>query len=150
MAQFGKDRYKPDGVWVQASSAVSVAGVSFRLVDALAFAKDVKKSEAAKLHYGLEVEREPSNPHDSNAIKVYGVARVPSLFGQKTTRRHIGYVPSEEAELLCIHVLANGQKIAAELYRVYLSDENFVDIKMIALAPKGYSHKRLLEQDNQS
>ncbi len=145
MSQFGKDRHKPEGVWVQASVAVSVAGVSFRMADALAFAKDVKKSEAAKLYYGLEVEREISNPHDSNAIKVFGIARVPSLFGQKMTRRHIGYVPAEEAELLCTHVLANGQNIAAELYRVYLSDEKFLDIKMIALAPKGYGHKKLLE-----
>ncbi|MCA3692790.1 HIRAN domain-containing protein [Aquidulcibacter sp.] len=150
MAQFGKDRHRPDGVWVQASAAVSVAGISFRKADALAFANDVKKSEAAKLHYGLEVEREASNPHDSNAIKVIGVARVPSLFGQKTTRRHIGYVPAEEAELLCAHVLAHGQKIAAELYRIYLSDEKFLDVKMIALAPKGYSYKKLLELNEQS
>lgn len=65
---------------------IEVAGIPYRKAAALAFAR-------CQQQY-LELEREPDNPHDPNAIKVIGVSK--GLFGWK--RHFLGYVPRETAE----------------------------------------------------
>ena len=75
----------PDGMSIMAAD-IEVAGIPYRKAAALAFAR-------GKQQY-LELEREPSNPHDPNAIKVIGVSK--GLFGWK--RHFVGYVPRETAK----------------------------------------------------
>jgi hypothetical protein len=74
----------PDGMWIM-EAHIEVAGIPHRMGNAVAFARRGQ-------HY-LELEREPNNPHDPNAIKVIGVSK-----GWFFWRRHfLGYVPRETA-----------------------------------------------------
>ena len=65
-----------------------VAGISFRIENAVAFAKG--------RNHRLELEREPGNAHDPNAIKVLGVYKG-WVFEHRV---HIGYVPADLASLI--------------------------------------------------
>ena len=69
----------PGGFQIYAGFAL--VGVSFRKDDSLRFANSQNQS--------LELEREPDNSHDKNAIKVIGVS--------KRGRAFIGYVPKDVA-----------------------------------------------------
>jgi hypothetical protein len=62
---------------------VQVAGVRYRRQEVAAFARSK--------NLWLELEREPTNKYDENAIKVKGCSR--GFFGTK--RHHIGYVPGD-------------------------------------------------------
>ena len=63
-----------------------VAGTSFRLKEVKAWVNSSNKS--------LELERDPDNEHDENAIKVIGVSKG-FFFGYN--KRHIGFVDRRTA-----------------------------------------------------
>ena len=63
-----------------------VAGTSFRLKEVKAWVNSSNKS--------LELERDPDNEHDKNAIKVIGVSKG-FFFGYN--KRHIGFVDRRTA-----------------------------------------------------
>jgi len=138
--KFGQDRHRPAGEWVQATLVEDVVGVAHRKHAAFQFATAVRSAERRSLHYGIALELEPNNPHDRHAIKVIGMAEQRRFFGG--TRRsawHIGYLPRETSSELHQDLLSQGIPIAAELYYVFL-DRDFVDLKIIVLAPPGHSH----------
>ena len=142
--KFGTDRHKPDGKWVQATSLAEVAGVAFRKRDAAAFGEAVRKAEARGLHYGLTIERQPGNVHDTNAIAIYGNAVVKKLFGAKAERWHIGFVPSEIAADVSPKLIDQGVPIHAELYSVFHGDGDYWEFKFLLLAPPGNSASKRL------
>jgi hypothetical protein len=99
----------------------AVVGISHRHKAATAFAAAVERAERTGLHYGLQLELDPGNPHDQNAIKVWGVATRRRIFFGATERSwHIGYVAAELAEELQRDLISRGLPIAAELYAVSL------------------------------
>jgi hypothetical protein len=80
----------------------------------------------------LALEREPSNRHDPNAIKVLGCST--GLMGAQ--RQHIGYVPKEIAAAI---VTGNySDHVQARLDRTYLGDRGFVAVRFQLLGPKGH------------
>lgn len=101
---------------------LEVAGVSFRKEDAAAFAgaKDV----------WLELEREPGNKYDINAIKVIGCSK--GFFGTK--RRFIGYVPKEVSRV----IVEGGYcgQIRPRLLKTYVGNQGYVEILFQILGPK--------------
>ena len=76
---------KPEGIGYLVFSS-DVVGTSFRLKEVKAW---VNSSDLS-----LELEREPDNEHDENAIKVIGVSKG-FFFGYN--KRHIGYVDRSTA-----------------------------------------------------
>lgn len=77
----------PDGMRIM-EGHIEVAGIPHRMANAVAFARRAQQY--------LELEREPNNPHDPNAIKVIGVSK-----GWFFWRRHfLGYVPRETAAII--------------------------------------------------
>ena len=76
---------KPEGYGYLVSSS-DVVGTTFRLKEVKAW---VNSSDLS-----LELEREPDNEHDENAIKVIGVSKG-FFFGYN--KRHIGYVDRRTA-----------------------------------------------------
>lgn len=134
--RFGKDRYQPEGQWVQTTIMLKVAGVQHRKDNAGEFARAVHVAEASGARYGLSLSPEPGNPHDPNAIKVFGVV------GSKSW--HIGYLDRDTAAEVTQDLISKGVPIAAELYEVWVGEEGYVDFKMLVLAPSGYGHKARL------
>lgn len=100
-------------------SRLSVAGLQHHKDDAREFAEAATKT--------LVLEREPSNAHDSNAIKVIGVV-------DGETRRAIGYVPREIAEIIVGSGLVDIVQPKLEWSRV--SDEGSVDVIFQIIGPK--------------
>jgi hypothetical protein len=74
-----------------------------------------------------------SNSFDTNAIKVFGRA--------EGNEWHIGYVDGETAKDAATDLVPAEVPIAAELYSIYVSEGEFIEIKYLLLAPKGYSQK---------
>jgi hypothetical protein len=106
---------------------LEVAGGSFRKEDAVAFAgaQDV----------WLELEREPGNKYDENAIKVIGCNK--GFFGTK--RRFIGYVPKEVSRL----IVKGGDwgQIRPRLLKTYLGNQGYVEILFQILGSKGIKYQ---------
>jgi hypothetical protein len=70
----------PDGMRIMEAD-IDVVGVHYRKDSAMAFAR--------RGQHSFELEREPGNPHDPNAIRVIGVSK-----GWFFWRKHfLGYVP---------------------------------------------------------
>ncbi|MCW5720846.1 MAG: hypothetical protein KIS86_06865 [Devosia sp.] len=88
--------------------------------------------------YGLFLVREPNNPHDPNALAIYGIATVRWLFSQKEKQWHIGYVPAEVAAEIVEELVNVGLPIGVEMYRIEESGEGFFDIKFFILGPPGH------------
>lgn len=143
--KFATDRHRPEGDWVQATIAEKVQGVHFKKPNADAFAKAAQKAESKGLHYGLSLEPEPDNPHDKNAVAVYGHAEVPGLFGKKAKRWQIGYLSKDLAAEMVKEFYAKSIPIAAELYSIWRSDNGFLDFSLIVLAPPGHSHSNRIK-----
>lgn len=101
---------------------LEVAGVSFRKEDAAAF--------AGKKDVWLELEREPGNKYDENAIKVIGCSK--GFFGTK--RRFIGYVPKEVSRV----IVEGGYcgQIRPRLLKTYVGNQGYVEILFQILGPK--------------
>lgn len=115
--------------------AFDVVGIGYRRDAALKFAKAVMKCEAANRNYGVVGLREPSNPHDPNSIMVLGYWIERGWFGGEKTRRvHVGYVPADFAAEI-VKAYGRNRDPDLSLYSVYLSDDGFVDITVIALRP---------------
>lgn len=106
---------------------LEVAGVSFRKEDAAAF--------AASKHGWLELEREPRNIHDPNAIKIIGCSK--SFLGTK--RRFIGYMPRDVSRA----IVDGGHLsyIRPRLLKTYVGDRGFVEILFQILGSKGKQHE---------
>jgi hypothetical protein len=114
----------PDGF--QIYTGVALVGVTFRKDDALRFANSQNQS--------LELEREPDNSHDKNAIKVIGIS--------KRGRGFIGYVPKDVAAQISRSGMYD--TLRPRLGRVYESasyDSDFggpyLEINLQILGPKG-------------
>lgn len=137
--RFAQDRHRPDGKWVQATGVEEVVGIQFRRDDAQAFAFAARAAERKKIKYGLQLEHQPNNPHDRNAIAVFGVAEVKGFFRSAVKEWHIGYLPGELAAEICTEFVSKGVPIAAELYSIYEGKDGFLDFKVIVLAPPGNS-----------
>jgi hypothetical protein len=110
---------------------LEVAGVQYRRDEAQKFA------EGKGLY--LEFERDLSNQHDPNAIKIIGCRR--GFFGTK--KHFIGFVPSEVAS----SIVEGGyyERVLPRLLKTYVGDSGFVEILFQVLGPKGarLSYKRV-------
>lgn len=137
--RFGKDRHRPDGKWVQATTIQKVVGVQHRKPNAQAFADAARKAENKSLQYGVQLEHQPNNPHDFNAIAVYGISEKKGFFSKSVAEWHIGYLESELAAELVCDFLSKDIQIAAELHSIYENDSGFLDFNVIVLAPPGHS-----------
>lgn len=116
----------PDGFQIF-EERLEVTGVSFRKEDAAAFA-------TAKEGW-LELERDPGNKHDPNAIKVNGCNK--GFFGTK--RRFIGYVPREVSRA----IVEGGYwgQVRPRLLKTYVGDRGFVEILFQLLGPRGKKYE---------
>jgi len=112
---------------------VKVAGVNHRIEAVAGWAAAARQAERDGRHYGLRLEPEPHNPHDQNAIAVYGTVG--------NDEWHIGYLDADRAKDVTEDILARGLPIAAELYQIWVGDGGYTDIKMLVLAPPGNSEK---------
>lgn len=101
---------------MQTTLAVSVVGVQHRKADAKGFAKAARKAEAKRLQYGVQLEHQPNNRHDRNAIAVYGVAERKGWFRSGVKEWHIGYLDRELAAELVEDLVSKTLPVAAELY----------------------------------
>lgn len=147
--KYGTDRHRPFGRWVQVVST-NVVGGCYRKDNVDAFCNAVDIAEHKGLKYTVGMVPEPDNPHDPNAIKVYGLATTQSfLEGKKPNKWHIGYLSSGTSLWLYENLLSKQIPLAMELYGIY-EDKNdnteseyygkvFTDIKCIVLAPPGFS-----------
>lgn len=102
----------------QIFSRCDVSGISFRKDDAIRFAKGTNLE--------LELEREPFNTHDENAIKVIGKASGKRYF--------IGYIPKELSEQIAETGLF--ESIAPRLDRIYQGSDGYLEIKIQIIGPK--------------
>jgi len=103
-------------------SRLEVAGIQHRKDSALNFAKGSNQI--------IELEREKSNKHDPNAIKVIGVSK-----GWFFTKRNfIGYVPKE----VSAHIIASKlwSDIQTRLEWISVSDNGYVSIIFQLIGPK--------------
>lgn len=144
--KFALDRHEPSGKWVQATLVEKVAGVHHRRSDAQAFAAQAFKSEKKLLHYGVHIEHEPDNPHDVNAIAVYGHATKKGFLGTTERVWKIGYLPADLAFDMVSEFISQDIPIKAELYSIYHSENGFLDFNIIVLAPPGNSHSARMKR----
>lgn len=136
--RFGADRHKPRGEWVQTTTVVAVVGIQYRRSEVTKFCRAVQAAERSKkVHYGVRLRPEPTNPHDANAIAVDGVV--------ENQRWHVGYLDRDTADELNRDLISMGVPIAAELYNLWVGDDGYADIKIIILAPPGYGMKTRLK-----
>ncbi len=93
------------------SSNMLVAGITFRKDNAIDFARDSNQI--------LELERDPNNQHDKNAIKVIGVT--------PTSRYFVGFVPKEVSEqIIATNMFDN---VKARLARIYQGNDGYIEIQ---------------------
>lgn len=107
----------PTGYQIYIKNA-ELVGIKFRKDDFLKFANSVDQA--------LELEAEPNNPKDQNAIRVIGTTR--------TGRYFIGYVPKEDARQIVNSGLASSVK--ARLVRIFIGKNGFIDMRWQILGPK--------------
>ncbi len=101
--------------------------------------RKAQAAESAGLKYRLELELEPSNKHDPNAIKIIGVSEHKTLFGAlKSTAWHIGYVDAQTASEFTTEFIKQGVEISIVLYAIY-SNPPYIDVNYMLLAPPGNS-----------
>jgi hypothetical protein len=101
----------------------TVAGVDHRLDAALRFARGKNQR--------LDLEREPTNEHDPNAIKVFGISK--AWFTSR--REFVGYIYRSEAK----SIVENGfwGRIMPRLRHIWVSDDSReVIIRFDIVGPK--------------
>ncbi len=111
----------PDGLQIF-EERLEVAGVQYRRDEAHKF--------AAGRGLFLEFERDLSNRHDPNAIKVIGCRK-----GFLSTKRHfVGYVPSDVAA----RIVEGGyfENVLPRLLKTYVGDNGFVEILFQVIGPR--------------
>jgi hypothetical protein len=111
----------PDGLQIY-ESYIEPAGAYWQNSDVLKFI-------AGGTRLSLELEREPRNKYDSNAIKVIGVVRGWLL----SSRYHIGYVPAAIAKKLVLGKF--WPNVAATLRMVEARE--YTHVKFDLLGPVG-------------
>lgn len=132
--QICQARHKPAGTWVAATLVTEVVGLHHRRNEAEAFVKEAHRADQKGTKYGVRLEPEPGNPHDKNAVKVLGEV-------SDRGEWHIGYLSRDVAADLSRDLLASDTPIAGELYKIYVSTNGFIEVKVIVLAPPGNSEK---------
>lgn len=138
--KFNQARHKPPGNLTPATLATEIVGARYRMAAAMAFVEAATKADADGRRYGVDLVREPGNPHDPNAIKVMGwIERKGFLWGTARDSWHVGYVPAETAEYLVDEYYAVNIRVQAELYSMYrrFDGGELPDMKFIALVPHG-------------
>lgn len=101
---------------------LEVAGIAHHRAEAEKFIRSRRK--------WLELRREPENPHDPNAIEVFGCAR--GLFG--VWRRPLGHVPRETAKAI-VEARVDGA-IRPRLLKTHLADSGFVEVLFQIIGPR--------------
>ena len=119
----------------------AVAGINYRQRAVGQFLRAVRTAEAKGWRYGVLLDEEPANRHDANAIAVVGFACLKNWFGQRKEKWKIGYVAREDAADLQDNIIKEGGKISAELYKIYVEPEGWIDIKIQLIASKGFDYK---------
>ena len=109
------------------SERLEVAGVSHRRAAAVRFAK-------AKGQW-LELEPEPTNRYDRNAIRVIGCWK--RLLS--TAREFVGYVPKGVAAVIARGGFLND--VQPRLLKTYLGDEGYVEVLFQLVGPKARAHE---------
>ena len=117
------DLVHPEGLQIY-ESYIEPAGAYWEYPNVLKFIQGGK-------NLCLELEREPKNKHDPNAIKIIGVVRG-WIFAK---RYHIGYIGREIAKKLVAGRF--WPNVTANLRRVTLNDEGYVHVNFDLLGPKG-------------
>lgn len=144
-SKYGRDRHQPPGEWVQTTQLTDAVGLSHRKSDVILFANAVKKAEKQGLPYGLRIERQPNNPHDPNAIAIYGIAETKGWFGTKRNEWHIGFVPADVAADVSPNLIDAGIPVAVELYQIVEGTDDYFEVKFFILGPPGYGVKKRLK-----
>jgi hypothetical protein len=100
---------------------LSVAGIHFRMKDALRFAHGQDQQ--------IQLVREPHNPDDRNAIQVYGV--------YARGRKFIGYVPRDDAAYLArANMYDDLLPLLARIFEATTHDgEPFLDVTFQIMGP---------------
>ena len=113
----------PDGMHVYEGD-VEVAGISHRKAQVIAFAK--------RQQHSLELEREPNNRHDPNAIKVFGRAKGWFFWG----RFFLGYLPKETAARIARDGLWG--QVSPRLRNIWWGGyvQDFLVVRLEVIAPK--------------
>lgn len=107
----------PKGYQIFASN-LPVAGMQHRKNEAIQFAQSTNQA--------LEMEREPNNPHDPNAIRLNGVSNDGKYF--------IGYLPKELSEQIVATGLYDLLKV--RLTRIYSGTDDYLEFHYQILGPK--------------
>lgn len=102
-----------------------VRGISRQTANARRFAAHARSLDAAGGRICIEVEREPENPHDTNAIRVFGVI--------ESRRLPLGYVPAETAARIA-REYPPAMPLAARLSRIR-DDARLIGIDIDVLRP---------------
>lgn len=129
-------RHRPPGKWRRVEPWFQVAGAVYRIDDAVSFVLGAAECEKAGTPYGLDVEREPENPHDPKAIAIFGWWTSPA--GRQRVK--IGYAPRDVAR----DHRDPDKPIAAEIENLYLAnryDGNgmYVGVRAFMLEPSARS-----------
>lgn len=107
----------PSGYQIFANN-IPVAGIRHRKGEALQFAKSANQE--------LALERDPSNQFDKNAIKLLGLSDKNQYF--------IGYLPKELSAQIIGSEMFDG--VRARLERIYIGNNDFLDIQYQIIGPK--------------
>lgn len=86
---FEIEQPKSEGDWIGWKAWMELAGSFHRAGDVALFAAAAERAKASGHPFGISLEREPTNPHDRNAIAAIGHVGA--------ARWLIGYVPKGEA-----------------------------------------------------
>jgi hypothetical protein len=107
----------PDGLQIYESYIVP-AGAYWKNPDVLEFI-------AGGMKQSLELEREPKNQYDSNAIKIIGLI--------STKRYHIGYLPAEMAKKIVLGKFWPNVKARLRMVQA----REYINVKFDLLGPIG-------------
>ena len=139
-----KHRGRPPGEWRQFRVAERVAGLKHRKADLGRFGEGASRAEKEGLDFGLDLQRQPINRHDKNAIMVQGRWTVQQKpWFRPATKRvekvQIGWIDRDAAAYLAL--AGPNFPIAAEFYEMAVANDpdpelGFgVIIKVIVLIP---------------
>jgi hypothetical protein len=101
---------------------LKVAGIQNYYGAALRFALGAVDCDQNSERHGLDLEREPENSYDPNAIKVIGWWR--------TSRVHIGYVPKDYAGFYA-KIADKGHAILAVLKSAYIGEADNLSLEFV-------------------
>lgn len=122
MPGFQLEKHPIPGGYQIFEERLELAGVQFH--------KEAAEVFATAQNQWLELERDPTNSHDKNAIKVIGCVKV----GYGSSRLFIGYVPKKVARAIVQKGLYDAVK--PRLLKAYVSPAGFVEILFQLLGPK--------------